>query len=146
MQGPRLYSHYSNTQALHFELADIHNQLKSAGMCAAPPICAKFLCSDALSLSAQKEKAYFLRQTSWSAVEDDRTCCCCCVCVCVSCLLLSAPTDEPFLALGVPIVHLVTTPFPSVWHTPRDDLSAIVPEVVRDLMNVFYEFCLRHIK
>ncbi|CAG0878950.1 unnamed protein product [Cyprideis torosa] len=31
----------------------------------------------------------------------------------------------PFLAKGVPIVHLIPTPFPSTWHTLGDDLTAI---------------------
>lgn len=31
----------------------------------------------------------------------------------------------PFLANGVPICHLIPTPFPAVWHTMGDDASAI---------------------
>jgi glutaminyl-peptide cyclotransferase len=31
----------------------------------------------------------------------------------------------PFLANGVPICHLIPTPFPAVWHTKADDASAI---------------------
>jgi len=31
----------------------------------------------------------------------------------------------PFLARGVPILHLIPVPFPTVWHTLRDDASAI---------------------
>ncbi|KAI5480945.1 glutaminyl-peptide cyclotransferase [Pseudohyphozyma bogoriensis] len=31
----------------------------------------------------------------------------------------------PFLAAGVPIVHMIPLPFPSVWHTIRDDASAL---------------------
>ncbi|CEH16727.1 Glutaminyl cyclase [Ceraceosorus bombacis] len=31
----------------------------------------------------------------------------------------------PFLANGVPILHLIPTPFPAVWHTMQDDASAL---------------------
>ncbi|GAA5833330.1 hypothetical protein JCM11251_005206 [Rhodosporidiobolus azoricus] len=31
----------------------------------------------------------------------------------------------PFLKKGVPIVHLISVPFPKVWHTIRDDASAL---------------------
>ncbi|KAJ6490587.1 glutaminyl-peptide cyclotransferase-like protein [Mycena vitilis] len=31
----------------------------------------------------------------------------------------------PFLEKGVDILHLITSPFPSVWHTVRDDASAL---------------------
>ncbi|GAA5888242.1 hypothetical protein JCM6882_000334 [Rhodosporidiobolus microsporus] len=31
----------------------------------------------------------------------------------------------PFLKAGVPIVHLISVPFPKVWHTIRDDASAL---------------------
>lgn len=31
----------------------------------------------------------------------------------------------PFLANGVPICHLIPSPFPAVWHTMRDDASSI---------------------
>jgi len=31
----------------------------------------------------------------------------------------------PFLHKGVDVLHLITSPFPSVWHTARDDASAL---------------------
>ncbi|KAF7363790.1 Peptide hydrolase [Mycena sanguinolenta] len=31
----------------------------------------------------------------------------------------------PFLQKGVDVLHLITSPFPIVWHTPRDDASAL---------------------
>ncbi|GAA6001004.1 hypothetical protein JCM10207_007370 [Rhodosporidiobolus poonsookiae] len=31
----------------------------------------------------------------------------------------------PFLRAGVPVVHLISVPFPKVWHTMRDDASAL---------------------
>ncbi|KAF7311376.1 Peptide hydrolase [Mycena kentingensis (nom. inval.)] len=46
----------------------------------------------------------------------------------------------PFLKQGVDVLHLITSPFPSVWHTVRDDASALhIPTVRRwnILMRVF---------
>jgi glutaminyl-peptide cyclotransferase len=31
----------------------------------------------------------------------------------------------PWMNLGVPILHLIASPFPTVWHTVHDDLSAL---------------------
>ncbi|KAL8292879.1 hypothetical protein RQP46_000573 [Phenoliferia psychrophenolica] len=31
----------------------------------------------------------------------------------------------PFVENGVPVVHLITLPFPSVWHTIKDDVTAL---------------------
>ena len=31
----------------------------------------------------------------------------------------------PWMNLGVPILHLIASPFPAVWHTERDNLSAL---------------------
>ena len=33
----------------------------------------------------------------------------------------------------MPILHLIASPFPSVWHTERDNLSALDPHTVRPL-------------
>lgn len=40
---------------------------------------------------------------------------------------LGAIEDDhiPFVHRGVPVVHLIATPFPPVWHTIRDDASAL---------------------
>lgn len=46
----------------------------------------------------------------------------------------------PFLRSGVPVLHIIPTPFPSVWHTMRDDKSNISwRSVLRwsKLMNAF---------
>ncbi|BEI89880.1 uncharacterized protein CcaverHIS019_0212420 [Cutaneotrichosporon cavernicola] len=46
----------------------------------------------------------------------------------------------PFLTRGVPILHLISAPFPHVWHTMADDASALDLEVCRRwnaIMRVF---------
>lgn len=39
----------------------------------------------------------------------------------------------PFLRRGVPVVHLISVPFPDEWHTPRDTLEIVDWEVVSRL-------------
>ena len=46
----------------------------------------------------------------------------------------------PFLQRGVPIVHLIPVPFPSVWHTAADDASALDPSVVADWARILSVF------
>jgi len=41
----------------------------------------------------------------------------------------------PFLKRGVPVLHLITEPFPRVWHTLRDDASAL-DQAAMDRWNV----------
>eukprot|EP00736_Rhodelphis_marinus_P010696 Rmarinus@m.5607 len=44
---------------------------------------------------------------------------------------------RPFVRLGVPVVHAIPLPFPSVWHRVEDDLNALDEYVVEDLTRVF---------
>ncbi|KAK3702627.1 hypothetical protein RRG08_042616 [Elysia crispata] len=43
----------------------------------------------------------------------------------------------PFLQRGVPVVHLISTPFPTVWHTPQDDLQHLDVNTVDDFGRIF---------
>jgi glutaminyl-peptide cyclotransferase len=47
---------------------------------------------------------------------------------------------EPFLAHGVPIVHLIPFPFPSVWHTPADGPNALDWDTMYDLALILTTF------
>jgi glutaminyl-peptide cyclotransferase len=46
----------------------------------------------------------------------------------------------PFLNKGVRVLHLISEPFPAVWHTPDDDLDHIDKAVVHNLLLVFRQF------
>lgn len=46
----------------------------------------------------------------------------------------------PFLSRGVPVLHLISYPFPSVWHTPRDDIAHLDTNTIEDLMAIFRAF------
>ena len=46
----------------------------------------------------------------------------------------------PFLPFGVPILHLIPLPFPSVWHTQKDTLEALDRETCRKLTFIIQEY------
>lgn len=46
----------------------------------------------------------------------------------------------PFLRRGVPILHLISFPFPNVWHTVQDDVAHLDRNTMEDLMTIFRAF------
>ncbi|KAI3391361.1 hypothetical protein diail_7470 [Diaporthe ilicicola] len=48
----------------------------------------------------------------------------------------------PFMAKGVPILHLIPTPFPRVWHTMQDDGEHLDMPTVRDWAKITTAFAL----
>ncbi|KAI1826979.1 peptidase family M28 [Xylaria intraflava] len=48
----------------------------------------------------------------------------------------------PFMYRGVPILHLITTPFPSVWHKMEDDGAHLDMPTVRDWARIVTAFTL----
>ncbi|NXY40062.1 QPCTL protein, partial [Pomatorhinus ruficollis] len=46
----------------------------------------------------------------------------------------------PFLQRGVPVLHVIPTPFPRVWHTPGDTEDNLHPPTVQDLAKVLVVF------
>ncbi|KAF1590735.1 Glutaminyl-peptide cyclotransferase-like protein, partial [Eudyptes moseleyi] len=72
-------------------------------------------------------------------------------------LLLAAPQDQPFFRLspapgpveddhvpflqrGVPVLHLIPTPFPRVWHTLEDTEDNLHPPTMEDLCKILVAF------
>ncbi|CAG2166514.1 unnamed protein product, partial [Oppiella nova] len=47
---------------------------------------------------------------------------------------------EPFLKKGVPILHLITSPFPPVWHQEDDDIDHLDFYSINIFENIFYDF------
>ena len=45
-----------------------------------------------------------------------------------------------FIFAGVPILHIISQPFPSVWHKMGDNASAIHPPTVEKLNMIFRAF------
>ncbi|KAF2733097.1 hypothetical protein EJ04DRAFT_295287 [Polyplosphaeria fusca] len=48
----------------------------------------------------------------------------------------------PFMAGGVPILHVIPSPFPDVWHTMRDDGQHLDMPTVRDWAKIVTAFAL----
>ncbi|KAI6222866.1 Glutaminyl-peptide cyclotransferase [Aphelenchoides fujianensis] len=46
----------------------------------------------------------------------------------------------PFRSRRVPIMHLISVPFPSVWHTPEDNENALDFDVIHNLLSVLRVF------
>ncbi|KAH8300754.1 hypothetical protein KR059_001810, partial [Drosophila kikkawai] len=53
---------------------------------------------------------------------------------------------RPFLEENVPILHLVATPFPDVWHTPRDNAANLHWPSIRNFNRVFRNFVYQYLK
>uniref|UniRef100_A0A8D2DUJ4 glutaminyl-peptide cyclotransferase n=1 Tax=Sciurus vulgaris TaxID=55149 RepID=A0A8D2DUJ4_SCIVU len=51
----------------------------------------------------------------------------------------------PFLHRGVPVLHLISTPFPSVWHTPLDTEANLHPPTVYNLSRILAVFLAEYL-
>ncbi|KAM8791060.1 glutaminyl-peptide cyclotransferase-like protein isoform 5-T5 [Rhynchonycteris naso] len=51
----------------------------------------------------------------------------------------------PFLRRGVPVLHLISTPFPSVWHTPDDSEANLHPPTVHNLSRILAVFLTEYL-
>lgn len=59
-----------------------------------------------------------------------------------SIFLENAVDDDhvPFMKHNVPIMHLIPVPFPTIWHTEKDDISALDREACKKLSTILLEF------
>ncbi|XP_055992229.1 glutaminyl-peptide cyclotransferase-like protein [Sorex fumeus] len=51
----------------------------------------------------------------------------------------------PFLRRGVPVLHLISTPFPAVWHTPEDSEANLHPPTVHNLSRILAVFLAEYL-
>ncbi|KAF9162065.1 hypothetical protein DFQ26_003888 [Actinomortierella ambigua] len=51
----------------------------------------------------------------------------------------------PFMERGVPVFHVIPSPFPKVWHTLKDDADAIDQDVVTNWANMFRVFAAEYL-
>ncbi|EMP25217.1 Glutaminyl-peptide cyclotransferase-like protein, partial [Chelonia mydas] len=49
------------------------------------------------------------------------------------------------LAAGVPVLHLITTPFPWVWHTMEDTEQNLHPPAVENLCKILAAFLAEYL-
>ncbi|CAI5451914.1 unnamed protein product [Caenorhabditis angaria] len=66
----------------------------------------------------------FNKQLSFNQVEDDHV---------------------PFLKRGVPILHLITVPFPQVWHRPSDNANALHWPTIDHLTSIVRVFTAKYL-
>lgn len=52
---------------------------------------------------------------------------------------------KPFLAYHVPILHLIPTPFPSVWHELNDDANILHYPTIDNLMSIIRVFAAKYL-
>ncbi|XP_014438533.1 glutaminyl-peptide cyclotransferase-like protein [Tupaia chinensis] len=51
----------------------------------------------------------------------------------------------PFLRRGVPVLHLISTPFPAVWHTTSDTEANLHPPTVHNLSRILAVFLAEYL-
>jgi len=69
-------------------------------------------------------RTYFKAEPSYSGVEDDHI---------------------PFLKRNVNILHMISVPFPRVWHKPSDDKSALDFQTIDNLNRIMRVFVARYL-
>ncbi|KAJ8730328.1 hypothetical protein PYW07_017366 [Mythimna separata] len=70
------------------------------------------------------EQTYFRLRSSGAVIEDDHI---------------------PFMRRNVDILHLIPSPFPSVWHTPADDMSALDFNTIENLNKILRVFVAEYL-
>lgn len=53
--------------------------------------------------------------------------------------------DESPVPSGVPVLHLIATPFPAVWHTPADTEANLHPPTVHNLSRILAVFLAEYL-
>ncbi|KAG9329238.1 hypothetical protein JZ751_006432, partial [Albula glossodonta] len=75
--------------------------------------------------SHPEEQSYFRKDVYPGPVEDDHT---------------------PFLQRGVPVLHLITTPFPTFWHTLEDTEDKMHGPTVENLTKILVVFLAEYLR
>ncbi|KAJ1962851.1 hypothetical protein GGI12_002399 [Dipsacomyces acuminosporus] len=53
---------------------------------------------------------------------------------------------RPFVERDVPVLHLISTPFPKVWHSLQDDAKALDPKVIQDMSLLLRSFVASYLR
>ena len=69
-------------------------------------------------------RTFFRSEPSYGGVEDDHV---------------------PFLQRSVDVVHIISAPFPSVWHKPEDNKSALDFPTIDNLNRILRVFVARYL-
>ncbi|CAD7005922.1 unnamed protein product [Ceratitis capitata] len=113
---PTFYNFFPNTEAWYSRLISLEERLSNADML-------DHYISN--GISRQYPNRYFQPNTMRSSfVEDDHI---------------------PFLKRNVPILHLITLPFPSVWHTKDDNESIIDYLATENIARILRLFIMEYL-
>ncbi|KAM0792487.1 hypothetical protein ACM66B_005159 [Microbotryomycetes sp. NB124-2] len=107
---PQIRSFYGNTEWLFNEFVYAERRLGEFGLLWRDVKGSDYV--DSAHKSTSKHRSFFSTDGGgfFGAVGDDH---------------------EPFLHRGVPVVHMIPLPFPRVWHTLKDDASALDLDTIK---------------
>jgi len=111
---PNFFNFFENTQNWYAHLHDIEKRLAELGHME------RYTSSSVVS---RTPNSYFQLRSIQSYIEDDHI---------------------PFLTRGVPIIHLIPSPFPTVWHKISDDRKAVDMFTVENLNKIFRVFVIEY--
>lgn len=112
---PTFVNYFKNTQEWYIHLNNAEQRLASMGYMER---------YSASSVAKQAPNTYFQLRSHNTYVEDDHI---------------------PFLQRGVPILHLIPSPFPSVWHQMNDDRKAIDMFTTENLNKILRVFVIEYL-
>ncbi|KAF9289398.1 hypothetical protein BGZ68_009422 [Mortierella alpina] len=133
-EKPVISSYFSTTQWAHRHTMSIEQRLWDAKLHGAQILSRKRagglegeekVEDDMDELEPEEPVEGFLSaEPAWGGIDDDH---------------------RPFLEKGVPIFHVIPSPFPHVWHSLQDDADAISEEVVEGWANIFRVFTVEYL-
>lgn len=112
---PNFFSFFETTQDWYTHMHNVEKRLANLGFME------RYTAS---SVASRAPNAYFQLRSINSYIEDDHI---------------------PFLQRGVPIMHLIPSPFPSVWHKISDDRKAIDMSTVENLNSILRVFIFEYL-
>lgn len=105
---PNFFSYFKNTENWYVQLLSAEERLDQAGHLE------RYTYS---SVAPNQQTVRYFQPHSYSAyIEDDHI---------------------PFLQRNVPILHIIPSPFPEVWHKLGDDSTAVDMNTVQNLIKIF---------
>ncbi|XP_035910732.1 glutaminyl-peptide cyclotransferase [Anopheles stephensi] len=113
---PNFYSYFPETENWYVQLISVERRLDELGHL-------ENYSTSSVS-PAQKSIAYFKPHSFSAHIEDDHI---------------------PFLRRGVPILHIIPSPFPDVWHKLEDDGDIVDVPTVRNMIRIFSVFVCEYL-
>ncbi|XP_055546406.1 glutaminyl-peptide cyclotransferase [Wyeomyia smithii] len=114
---PNFYSYFKNTESWYAHLLSVEERLDQSGHLE------HYSYSSVVPNQPQAVR-YFQPRSYYAYIEDDHI---------------------PFLQRKVPILHIIPTPFPDVWHKLADDGTAVDISTVQNLIKVFRIFVAEYL-